>query len=179
MNLKHLEIWYKCNNNINFSGIGLLASFLSFEARKRISAREAMRNPYFENLGSGVALLKDSKYTLGLNTFFHLCPKIGLWWSSQIFRWCLHSRFPRLVWSQSTFSALSFSVRTLPPRGSLIRSHLKRFHIPIIAMPYICYVDLGNTINHSNLLFIADDSLFSCPGVHLTKDPGYRSYPSR
>ena len=32
---------------------------------------------------------------------------------------------------------------------------------------------------HSNLLFIADDSLFSCPGVHLTKDPGYRSYPSR
>jgi len=64
-------------------GIGLLASFLSFEARKRISAREAMRNPYFENLGSGVALLKDN------------------------------------------------------------------------------------------------DSLFSCPGVHLTKDPGYRSYPSR
>ena len=52
----------KCNNNINFSGIGLLASFLSFEARKRISAREAMRNPYFENLGSGVALLKDSEY---------------------------------------------------------------------------------------------------------------------
>ena len=46
----------------NFSGIGLLASFLSFEARKRISAREAMRNPYFENLGSGVALLKDSEY---------------------------------------------------------------------------------------------------------------------
>ena len=24
-----------------------------------------------------------------------------------------------------------------------------------------------------------DDSLLSCPGVHLTKDPGYRSYPSR
>jgi len=64
-------------------GIGLLASFLSFEARKRISAREAMRNPYFDSLGSGVALLKDN------------------------------------------------------------------------------------------------DSLLSCPGVHLTKDPGYRSYPSR
>ena len=42
-------------------GIGLLASFLSFEARKRISAREAMRNPYFDSLGPGVALLKDSE----------------------------------------------------------------------------------------------------------------------
>merc|ERR1712223_1969006 len=68
---------------LDSDGIGLLSSFLLFEARKRISAREAMRNPYFENLGSGVALLKDN------------------------------------------------------------------------------------------------DSLFSCPGVHLTKDPGYRSYPSR
>jgi len=64
-------------------GIGLLASFLSFEARKRISARAAMTNPYFDSLGPGVALLKDN------------------------------------------------------------------------------------------------DSLLSCPGVHLTKDPGYRSYPSR
>jgi cyclin-dependent kinase 17 len=64
-------------------GISLLASFLSFEARKRVSAKDAMRNPYFDSLGPGVALLKDN------------------------------------------------------------------------------------------------DSLLSCPGVHLTKDPGYRSYPSR
>ena len=117
VNANHLQIWLK--GNINFSGIGLLASFLSFEARKRISAREAMRNPYFENLGSGVALLKDSKYTLGLDTFFHLCPNIGLWWSSHIFRWCLHSRFPRLVWSQSTFSAPSLSLSVLFPQGVL------------------------------------------------------------
>ena len=49
-------------NDCILPGIGLLASFLSFEARKRISAREAMRNPYFDSLGSGVALLKDSEY---------------------------------------------------------------------------------------------------------------------
>jgi len=64
-------------------GITLLASFLSFEARRRISARDAMKNPYFDSFGPGVALLKDN------------------------------------------------------------------------------------------------DSLFSCTGVQLTKDPGYRSYPSR
>jgi len=64
-------------------GISLLTSFLSFEARRRVSAKDAMRNPYFDTLGPGVALLKDI------------------------------------------------------------------------------------------------DSLFTCPGVQLTKDPGYRSYPSR
>merc|ERR1712013_258599 len=40
-------------------GISLLNSFLHFEARRRISAREAMRNPYFQSLGSGVAQLGD------------------------------------------------------------------------------------------------------------------------
>jgi len=64
-------------------GIALLTSFLSFEARRRVSAREAMRNPYFDSFGSAVALLKDN------------------------------------------------------------------------------------------------DSLLTCPGVHLAKDPGYRGYPSR
>ena len=42
-------------------GISLLNSFLHFEARRRISAREAMRNPYFQSLGSGVAQLGDSE----------------------------------------------------------------------------------------------------------------------
>lgn len=64
-------------------GITLLTSFLSFEARRRISAKDAMRNPYFDSFGSAITLLKDN------------------------------------------------------------------------------------------------DSLLGCPGVHLAKDPGYRSYPSR
>ena len=59
-----------------------------------------MRNPYFDTLGPGVALLKDSKYS----TFLRPAPLHGL---------------------------------------------------------------------------VAVDSLFTCPGVQLTKDPGYRSYPSR
>ena len=42
-------------------GISLLSSFLLFEARKRISAREAMRNPYFHSLGPGPAQLGDSE----------------------------------------------------------------------------------------------------------------------
>jgi len=64
-------------------GISLLTSFLWFEARRRVSAREALRKPYFDSLGASVRSLKDN------------------------------------------------------------------------------------------------DSLFSCPGVALTKDPGYRSYPAR
>lgn len=43
-------------------GINLLNSFLSFEAKRRVSARDAMKNPYFQSLGSGVALLGDSEY---------------------------------------------------------------------------------------------------------------------
>merc|ERR1711981_1484333 len=52
-------------------GIGLLASFLSFEARKRISAREAMRNPYFSSFPSEMRMLKDT------DSMFS-CPGVGL-----------------------------------------------------------------------------------------------------
>jgi len=52
-------------------GINLLNSFLHFEARRRISAREAMKNPYFQSLGSGVALLGDNDSLLG-------CPGVHL-----------------------------------------------------------------------------------------------------
>jgi len=52
-------------------GINLLNSFLHFEARRRISAREAMRNPYFQSLGSGVAQLGDNDSLLG-------CPGVHL-----------------------------------------------------------------------------------------------------
>jgi len=52
-------------------GINLLNSFLHFEARRRVSAREAMKNPYFQSLGSGVALLGDNDSLLG-------CPGVHL-----------------------------------------------------------------------------------------------------
>ena len=42
-------------------GINLLNSFLHFEARRRVSAKDGMKNPYFQSLGSGVALLGDSE----------------------------------------------------------------------------------------------------------------------
>ena len=101
-----------------FPGIGLLASFLSFEARKRISAREAMRNPYFDSLGPGVALLKDSECCY-LFSFIqtqiissHFLTGIPLKMrklSSQILWRCLHSRFPRL----ESLSFFPLSVCTL------------------------------------------------------------------
>jgi len=52
-------------------GINLLNSFLSFEAKRRVSARDAMKNPYFQSLGSGVALLGDNDSLLG-------CPGVHL-----------------------------------------------------------------------------------------------------
>jgi len=52
-------------------GINMLNSFLCFEARKRVSAREAMKNPYFQSLGSGVAQLGDNDSLLG-------CPGVHL-----------------------------------------------------------------------------------------------------
>ena len=98
-----------------------------------------MRNPYFENLGSGVALLKDSEYRdmlLGWTPFsiraLNLdCDEVHRY-SDAVY---IHVS---PVWSGVNLLfllSLSFSVRTLPPRGSLIRSHF--------AMPYICYVHLG------------------------------------
>jgi len=52
-------------------GISLLNSFLHFEARRRVSAKEAMKNPYFQSLGSGVAQLGDNDSLLG-------CPGVHL-----------------------------------------------------------------------------------------------------
>ena len=104
-------------------GIGLLASFLSFEARKRISAREAMRNPYFDSLGPGVALLKDSEccylfsFTQTQIISSHFLTGIPLKMrklSSQILWRCLHSRFPRL----ESLSFFPLSVCTLSHQGS-------------------------------------------------------------
>lgn len=52
-------------------GILLLTSFLKFEAKKRISARDAMKNAYFASLGSAAHTLKDNDSLLS-------CPGVHL-----------------------------------------------------------------------------------------------------
>lgn len=83
-------------------GIDLLSKFLLYEAKRRVSARMAMRHPYFNSLGQGVQSLSDGK---GIN----------------------HS-------------------------------------LPVVAIN-----------NNHSYLFTPVQSIFSAPGVHLSKNPGYRS----
>lgn len=45
-------------------GISLLIGFLKFEARKRTSAKIAMKHPYFDSLGPGVHTLSDNESIL-------------------------------------------------------------------------------------------------------------------
>jgi len=52
-------------------GIQLLSSFLYFEARRRVGAREAMRSNYFNSLGNQAMALKDSESLLN-------CPGVHL-----------------------------------------------------------------------------------------------------
>jgi len=47
-------------------GISLLCGFLKFEARKRTSARDAMKAAYFDSLGPGVHTLADSESMLSV-----------------------------------------------------------------------------------------------------------------
>jgi len=42
-------------------GLDLISKFLLFEAKKRISAKDAMKQPYFDSLGPGVHNLLDGK----------------------------------------------------------------------------------------------------------------------
>ena len=46
---------------LDSEGIDLVSKFLLYEARKRVSAREAMHHPYFASLGTGVHNLLDGK----------------------------------------------------------------------------------------------------------------------
>ena len=46
---------------LDSDGVGLLSSFLLFEAKKRLPAREALKHPYFSSFPQEVALLKDGK----------------------------------------------------------------------------------------------------------------------
>ena len=46
---------------LDADGIDLVSKFLLYEARKRISAKDAMHHPYFDSLGPGVHNLLDGK----------------------------------------------------------------------------------------------------------------------
>ena len=46
---------------LDSDGIGLLTSFLLFEAKKRLPAREALKHPYFSSFPEEIRLLKDGK----------------------------------------------------------------------------------------------------------------------
>ena len=46
---------------LDSDGIDLVSKFLLYEARKRISAKDAMRHQYFDSLGPGVHNLLDGE----------------------------------------------------------------------------------------------------------------------
>ena len=46
---------------LDADGIDLVSKFLLYEARKRVSAKEAMHHSYFDTLGPGVHNLLDGK----------------------------------------------------------------------------------------------------------------------
>ena len=48
---------------LDSEGLDLVSKFLLYEARKRISARDALRHPYFDSLGPGVHNLLDGECT--------------------------------------------------------------------------------------------------------------------
>lgn len=82
-------------------GLDLVSKFLLYEARKRISAKDAMRHPYFDSLGPGVHNLLDGE---DLDNLF------------------IHRDFKK-----------------------------------------------------TKIILLLVQSVFSVPGIHLSKDPGYRS----
>lgn len=46
---------------LDTDGISLLSGFLKFEARRRVSAKDAMKTPYFASFGPGVQTLGDNE----------------------------------------------------------------------------------------------------------------------
>jgi len=56
---------------LDSDGIGLLSSFLLFEAKKRLPAREALKHPYFASFPPEIRMLKDT------DSMFS-CPGVGL-----------------------------------------------------------------------------------------------------
>ena len=96
------------------------------------------------------------------------------WPDSQILSKCLHSRFPRL----ESLSFFPLSVCTLSHQGS--SNKITPWEVSYSYSNPSIYLPLFSSyLAIINPPLSQDDSLLSCPGVHLTKDPGYRSYPSR
>lgn len=56
---------------LDADGIGLLSSFLLFQAKKRLPAREALKHPYFASFPPEIRMLKDT------DSMFS-CPGVGL-----------------------------------------------------------------------------------------------------
>lgn len=50
---------------LDADGIDLVSKFLLYEARKRVSAKDAMHHSYFDTLGPGVHNLLDGKKVVG------------------------------------------------------------------------------------------------------------------
>ena len=101
-------------------GIDLVSKFLLYEAKKRISAKDAIKHSYFDSLGQGVRKIADGK--LEAYYFFSELP------------FC-HE--PKLIHLESLGRAWK--------------------------------------LNYIFSLTILVQSIFSVPGIHLSKDPGYRS----
>jgi cyclin-dependent kinase 17 len=59
---------------LDSDGIDLVSKFLLYEARKRISARDAMHHSYFSSIGAGVHNLLDGKYFFDFFTQFDWDP---------------------------------------------------------------------------------------------------------
>ena len=57
---------------LDADGIDLVSKFLLYEARKRISAKDAMHHPYFDSLGPGVHNLLDGK----AYSYYLLCTSL-------------------------------------------------------------------------------------------------------
>jgi serine/threonine protein kinase len=67
----------KIGPRLDSDGIDLVSKFLLYEARKRISARDAMRHPYFDSLGPGVHNLLDGEF------FFLGCLSSSSFWTAE------------------------------------------------------------------------------------------------
>ena len=68
VNLKTLNEDVRNENNLELIylflklGISLLLGFLKFEGRRRISAKDSMKHPYFASLSQAAVTLGDSEY---------------------------------------------------------------------------------------------------------------------
>ena len=62
---------------LDADGLDLLATFLRYDARRRVHAFEAMRQPYFNSLGPSAQKLSDSKTLLSQQYVCQTCIYIS------------------------------------------------------------------------------------------------------